>query len=94
MTAAGNSQAHTKRAAKNSFYNRMPLGLRALAYFIFRFIFQLGFLDHPKVWVFHFMQGLWYRLLVDVNIYEAEKAAQKDPVRLKNIITSDWKIDC
>jgi hypothetical protein len=40
------------------------------------------------------MQGLWYRLLVDVNIYEAEKAAQKDPVRLKNIITSDWKIDC
>jgi hypothetical protein len=82
-----------KRAAKNSFYNRLPLGLRAFIYFIFRFVFQLGFFDHPKVWMFHFMQGLWYRLLVDVNIYEAQKAAAHDPERLKNIITKEWKIE-
>lgn len=93
LSAAGNSQAHVKRTAKNSLYNRLPLGLRAVAYFIFRFIFQLGFLDHPKVWVFHFMQGLWYRLLVDMNIYEAEKAAQSNPERLKEIIQQEWKIE-
>ena len=93
LSAAGNSQAHTKRTAKNSLYNRMPLGIRAVAYFVFRFIFQLGFLDHPKVWVFHFMQGLWYRLLVDMNIYEAEKAAQNNPERLKEIIQQEWKIE-
>jgi len=93
LTTAGSSQAHVKRAAKNSFYNRLPLGLRAFIYFIFRFVFQLGFFDHPKVWMFHFMQGLWYRLLVDVNIYEAQKAAAHDPERLKNIITKEWKIE-
>jgi glycosyltransferase involved in cell wall biosynthesis len=93
LTTAGNSQAHVKRAAKNGFYNRLPLVIRAFFYFIFRFIFQLGFLDHPKVWLFHFMQGLWYRSLVDINIYEAEKAAANDPERLKNIIHREWKIE-
>ena len=93
LTASGNSQAHVKRAAKNSFYNRLPLGLRAFIYFIFRFVFQLGFFDHPKVWMFHFMQGLWYRLLVDINIFEAQKAASDDPERLKKIITKEWKIE-
>jgi len=71
----------------------MPLGIRAILYFIFRFVFQLGFLDHPKVWIFHFMQGLWYRLLVDVNIYEAEKEANHNPELLKSIIVENWKIE-
>jgi hypothetical protein len=39
------------------------------------------------------MQGLWYRLLVDMNIYEAEKAAQNNPERLKEIIQQEWKIE-
>jgi hypothetical protein len=39
------------------------------------------------------MQGLWYRSLVDINIYEAEKAAANDPERLKNIIHREWKIE-
>lgn len=93
LSATGNSQAHTKRTAKNSLYNRMPIGFRAIAYYVFRFIFQLGFLDHPKVWIFHFMQGFWYRLLVDINIYEAEKAAQGDLNRLRDIIQHEWKIE-
>lgn len=93
LTSAGDSQAHVKRAAKNSIYNRLPLVIRAFIYFIFRFIFQLGFLDHPNVWVFHFMQGLWYRVLVDINIYEAEQAAKNDPKRLKKLIIHDWKIE-
>lgn len=93
LETTGNGQAQLKRIAKNSFYNRMPLGLRAILYFIFRFIFQLGFLDHPKVWIFHFMQGLWYRLLVDINIYEAEKAVNKNPEQVKSYIVDQWKIE-
>lgn len=93
LSATGSGQAHIKRIAKNSVYNRLPLGIRAILYFIFRFVFQLGFLDHPKVWIFHFMQGLWYRLLVDINIYEAEKEAAHDPERLKSIIVEKWKIE-
>ena len=93
LTASGSGQAQLKRIAKNSLYNRMPMGFRALLYFLFRFVFQLGFLDHPKVWIFHFMQGLWYRLLVDVNIYEAEKATNKDPQLMKAMIVDEWKIE-
>ncbi len=32
-----------------------------------------GFLDHPSVWIFHFLQAFWYRLLVDVNVWEFKK---------------------
>jgi hypothetical protein len=39
------------------------------------------------------MQGLWYRLLVDINIYEAEKAGNNDPALIKSMITDQWKIE-
>jgi hypothetical protein len=46
------------------------LFLRAFLYFIYRYIFRLGFLDGIKGLVFHFLQGFWYRFLVDSKIYE------------------------
>ncbi len=85
-------QAESKRRAKNQVYNRLPLGLRALMYFVLRFVFQLGFLDHPKVWIFHFMQGLWYRLLVDLNVYEAKVSCGGDRQKLKDLVVNSWKI--
>lgn len=85
-------QAAFKRQAKNSFYNKLPLGLRALVYFLFRFIIQLGFLDHPKVWVFHFMQGFWYRLLVDINVAEAKTYSRGDKTRMRVLVRDVWKI--
>jgi hypothetical protein len=85
-------QAAFKRQAKNSFYNKLPLGSRAFIYFLFRFIIQLGFLDHPKVWVFHFMQGFWYRLLVDINVAEAKTYCQGDKTRMRVLVRDVWKI--
>ena len=85
-------QAALKRGAKNQVYNRLPLGIRACMYFVLRFVFQLGFLDHPKVWVFHFMQGLWYRLLVDMNVYEAKLSCGEDKQKMKDLVINSWKI--
>ncbi len=85
-------QAAFKRQAKNSIYNKLPLGLRALVYFLFRFFIQLGFLDHPKVWVFHVMQGFWYRLLVDINVAEAKTYSQGDMARMRVLVRDVWKI--
>jgi hypothetical protein len=34
---------------------------------VYRYVFRLGFLDGKQGFVFHFMQALWYRLLVDIN---------------------------
>lgn len=85
-------QAAFKRHAKNSLYNKLPLGFRPLFYFLFRFFIQLGFLDHPKVWVFHVMQGFWYRLLVDINVAEAKAHCQGDVSRMRILVCDVWKI--
>lgn len=55
-------------------YYRMPLGLRASAYFIYRYVFRLGFLDGREGLYFAFLQGLWFRLLVDAKLLEARRA--------------------
>lgn len=66
---AGNSIAR-KRWTKENVYYRLPPFLRAAAYFIYRYFFQLGFLDGKEGLIFHFLQGFWYRFLVDAKIYE------------------------
>jgi len=51
-------------------YLRVPLGLRALAYFAYRYVLRGGFLDGREGLVYHVLQGLWYRVLVDAKIME------------------------
>jgi glycosyltransferase involved in cell wall biosynthesis len=48
-------------------WRRMPLYIRPFLYFGYRYVLRLGFLDGKEGLVFHFMPGLWYRLLVDIN---------------------------
>jgi glycosyltransferase involved in cell wall biosynthesis len=52
---------------------RMPLYVRPFLYFIHRFIFKFGFLDGRTGIMFHFMQGFWFRMVVDVKIGELLK---------------------
>lgn len=66
-------QAERKRWLKYMLYYRTPLMRRARWYFLYRYIFRLGFLDGPEGLAFHFLQGYWYRFLVDAKIYEHEK---------------------
>jgi len=86
-------QAKYKRILKANVYSKLPIGLRAILYFLLRYFFQLGFLDGWKGFVYHFMQGLWYRLLVDVKVYEIEKAGDKDAEKIKEILNKDYGID-
>jgi glycosyltransferase involved in cell wall biosynthesis len=64
-------QAGTKRRLKERYYLRAPLFLRALAYWCYRYFFRAGFMDGVAGCVFHFMQGFWYRMLVDAKLREA-----------------------
>ncbi|OGW75109.1 MAG: hypothetical protein A2Z72_05720 [Omnitrophica bacterium RBG_13_46_9] len=50
-------------------YYAMPLFIRPTVYFLYRFVIRLGFLDGPEGLIFHFWQGLWYRFLVDREIF-------------------------
>jgi glycosyltransferase involved in cell wall biosynthesis len=46
---------------------RLPLYVRPCLYFFYRYVLRLGVLDGKQGFIFHFMQALWYRLLVDIN---------------------------
>lgn len=54
-------------------YGRGPLFARALGYWLYRYFIRLGFLDGKEGLVFHFLQGLWFRFLVDAMIYERRR---------------------
>ncbi len=57
------------RYIKNLYY-KLPTGLRSLGYFVYRYVFRLGFLDGRTGFYFAFFQALWFRMLVDAKMYE------------------------
>jgi glycosyltransferase involved in cell wall biosynthesis len=72
------SWAQRRRWLKTKVFYRLPLFLRPLLYFLHRYLFQGGFLDGRRGFIFHFMHGLWYRMLVDSKILESRmKQRQK-----------------
>ncbi len=67
------SQAERKRWLKLNLYNRLPLFVRPTLYFLYRYFILLGFLDGKAGAIFHFLQGFWYRFLVDAKVYEMNR---------------------
>ncbi|NVZ08093.1 glycosyltransferase family 2 protein [Allochromatium humboldtianum] len=67
------SQAGMKRWIKERVYARLPGGFRAFAYFFYRYVLRLGFLDGQAGTAFHFLQGFWYRYLVDAKVAEVKR---------------------
>lgn len=67
------SQASQRRWVKKNLYGRSPLFLRAFIYWLLRYTIGLGFLDGIEGLIFHFLQGFWYRFLVDAKIYEIRR---------------------
>ncbi|WP_119080312.1 glycosyltransferase family 2 protein [Chitinophaga alhagiae] len=93
LDSAG-SQAKRKRFFKEKVYAAIPPGARALLYFCYRYFIRFGFLDGYRGFIFHFMQGYWYRLLVDINVKEFEARLNGDTSheRLKEILRTDYNI--
>lgn len=60
-----------------SIYEKFPLFVRPLIYFLIRYFFRLGFLDGRRGLIFHFLQGFWFRFLVDAKIYELKSKSTK-----------------
>ena len=67
-------RAAGKRFLKEGVYNRLPFWVSATAYFLYRYIVQLGFLDGREGLVYHGLQGWWYRFLVGAKLMELERA--------------------
>lgn len=95
-------QASFKHKKKNG-YNRLPLFWRSFVYFCFRYFLKGGFLDGKEGFLFAFIQGWWYRTMVDAKVLECQKACgvmgikteklkQKDKEAIKIFIKDNWGI--
>jgi glycosyltransferase involved in cell wall biosynthesis len=65
-----NGNPMENRRYKRLKYYSLPIFWRVFVYFFFRFIIRGGFRDGKEGLVFHFLQGFWFRFLVDAKIWE------------------------
>jgi glycosyltransferase involved in cell wall biosynthesis len=92
-SAKMSQQARRRRFVKENIYSRIPSGLRALIYFLYRYVLRLGFLDGREGWYFHLLQAFWYRSLVDAKVFEIEQLARTRGLTLPQAIEHCVGID-
>jgi len=61
-------EPNERKAWFKNLWWKLPLGLRPYLYFGYRMIFQLGIFDGKTGRHYHYLQGLWFRKLVDQKI--------------------------
>lgn len=75
-----------KRRFFRDLYSRLPLFIRSFLYFFYRYFLKFGFLDKKEGLIFHFLQGFWFRFLVDAKIYELRKRAKIENKHVRDVI--------
>ena len=73
-------------------YAELPLFIRPFFYFLFRYVIKAGFLDGRQGLVWHFLQGFWYRFLVDAKLYEVFVRAGTDRDAVRAYIAKEYGI--
>lgn len=71
LEAEVSSDPRKRRRFYKGAYYRLPAGWRALAYFLFRYVLQFGFLDGRVGFYYTLLQAMWFRVLVDAKLLEA-----------------------
>lgn len=64
---------------------RVPRYGRPFAYFFYRYVLRAGFLDGRIGLVYHVLQALWFRLLIDIRISELEAELRAGKVTLDEL---------
>ena len=73
-------------------YGRLPIFCRSFAYFLYRYFIRLGFLDGIEGLIFHFLQGFWYRFLIDATIFEIKTKSKKENKSIESVIDAYRKL--
>ena len=73
-------------------YAKTPLFVRPFVNFFLRYVFMGGFLDGKEGFIWHVLQGFWYRMLVDAKIYEIKKRFNFDAEKIKSYIRSEYGV--
>jgi len=66
-------QAERKRWLRRRVWNNLPPLLRPFFYFFYRYVLCGGFLDGREAFIYHFLQALWYPLLIDAHYLELSR---------------------
>lgn len=67
-------------------YIKSPLFMRPFLNFFLRYILKGGFLDGREGFIWHILQGFWYRTLVDAKMYELKKQLGFDDEKIKQYL--------
>jgi glycosyltransferase involved in cell wall biosynthesis len=84
------SPIETTRWLKNNVFQKTPLFLRSFAYFIYRYLFKLGFLEGKEGLIFHILQAFWFRFLVDAKVYELKKGMSTKQCSLAELLRTEY----
>ncbi len=76
----------SERRRQKALYTRLPLFLRSFAYFVYRYFFRLGCLDGKAGFAYDFIQGWWYRTVVDIKVFKAITVCGHDKDKLREYI--------
>lgn len=86
----GSARHGLKPWIRDHVYARLPVGVRAGVYFLYRYILRGGCLDRGAARRFHVLQGFWYRYLVDAKLAEVRACIERTGVRpevaLQNVL--------
>ena len=74
-------------------YIKSPLFIRPFVNFILRYILKGGFLDGKEGFIWHILQGFWYRMLVDAKLFELKKSFHFDRIKIKTYIQAKYGIE-
>lgn len=80
------AQAIQKRRMKHH-YVCMPLFWRSSIYFCYRYFVKGGFLEGKEGFLWHFLQGWWYRILVDAKVFEIKRVCGIDRLKIRKYLS-------
>ena len=84
-------QSGAKRKMKKNYASK-PLFLRSFIYFLYRYFWKLGFLDGKEGFLWCFMQGWWYRTLVDIQVYQIKHECNNEPEKIREYLDREFGI--
>lgn len=85
------TEEQRKRWLKLKYINA-PLFVRPFINFFLRYILKGGFLDGKEGFIWHILQGFWYRMLVDAKIFELKKNFNFDKEKIKEYLTTNYSV--
>lgn len=84
-------QAQKKRMKKHQ-YAKQPLFWRSFAYFCYRYFLKGACLDGKVGFIWTFLQGWWYRTLVDAKIFEIKGICGNNKDKIRSYLKAQYNI--